>query len=462
MLFLVNNRTLIKNRERTFLTASADSADTTLTVRAIDANAWSDDDYLIVGEIGAPNAEVVQVNGTPSNGTSITIDQGGSGGLRYDHAADEPVYRIDYNQIEISRANEENGTKTLLATIDLQPSDLQTRYDDTQNTTGFGFVRFKNETIGSLSPHSDAMPYAGQSLQSLSKIRDEVRRNLDEEDDAYISDSEIDDKINLKQREIINERLWVFNETEKSLSSVANQIDYTYSESVKNLHTMRFSTRPIDFIDRVRWDQLHYDSDTSAEIPQGYSIWNEKIRFYPRPNTAAHTTALDGAITDSDTDIVVDSVAGFKRGDYFRFVVDDEVIYATSSDSDTNIFSGCLRGQEGTTPASHDDDAAVTERNIVYTGQLYATDLVDENDETVIPEPDVLALGVAAELAAGKLRDAGRADRMEAKYQNRLNSLREKYTIKQTGKMHVIKTAQERHHAMFHNPNDYPQNIQAS
>lgn len=461
MLFLVNNDTLIRNRERTFLTASANATDTSINVQAVDANVWSDNDWLIVGEIGSPNAEVVQINGTPTNGTSLTIDNAGSGGLRYDHAADEPVYRIDFNQIEFSRAAQENGSKTVLTTIDLQPSDYESRYDDQQNTNGFGFVRFKNSETGGFSQYSDAMPYGGQSLQSLSKLRRAVRRHLDEEDDRFISDADIDEELNLKQREIIQERMWVFNETEKSLSSVANQIDYEYSDLVKTIHTISFNTQPVYFIDRSRWDELHYDSDMSAETPQGFNIWNNKLRFYPRPDTDAHTTLLDGNITDSDTTIMVDSVAGFERGDYFRFVINDEVIYATASDTDTNTFSGCLRGQEGTTASAHTHGDIVTERNIVYTGQLYATPLVDENDETVIPEPDVLSLGAAAELARGKLRDVSRGDRLELKFQGRVNDLRKSYTIKQTGQFARIKTAEEKYSARFHNPNDYPQNLQA-
>ena len=80
MLFLSRNEELIKNREKTYLTAAVAVAGTTLTVRAVDAGGgtttvWANNDYIILGEIGAKNAELLQVNGAVSDGTSITIDQ---------------------------------------------------------------------------------------------------------------------------------------------------------------------------------------------------------------------------------------------------------------------------------------------------------------------------------------------------------------------------------------------------
>ena len=74
MLFLVRNYELIKDREKTYLTADADAAATTLTVRAVDTNSMADNDYLIVGEIGTENSEIMQINGTVVDGTSLTID----------------------------------------------------------------------------------------------------------------------------------------------------------------------------------------------------------------------------------------------------------------------------------------------------------------------------------------------------------------------------------------------------
>ncbi len=145
MLYLARNHELIKDREKTYLTAAANNAAVTLTVKGVDTNAWADNDYIIVGEIGQNNAEIMQLNGVVIDGTSLTIDRSGAGGgLRYDHAISEPVYRIDYSGVEYSRAATVDGARVCLTVIEIQPDDLNTRYEDIVHTTGFGSVRFVN------------------------------------------------------------------------------------------------------------------------------------------------------------------------------------------------------------------------------------------------------------------------------------------------------------------------------
>lgn len=462
MLFLVENQILVRNRERTALTADCAVGATSITVRAIDAEAWADNDWLILGEIGSDNAEVMQVNGAVSNGVTLTIDNAGSGGTRYAHSADEPVYRIDYNQVRFERATTESGAKSTLDTIGLMPSDFETRYDDQSNTTGYGFVRFYNSQSGALSPYSDAIPYDGQSEKSLTKLIERVRTLLYEQDDNFIKDEEITEALNSRQRDIINERLWTFNETERTQSSIANQFDYAIDSVIKTLHTVRFDSTPQVYIGRAKWELYNYNTDSSAETPQAVTVWDGNMRFYPRPDTSATATTLNGNVLSTDTSIVVTDASGFKRSDYYRFIVNDEVIYATQVDTSTNTFSGCLRGREETTAAAHTSGDTVTERNIVYTGQRYATNLVDQNDETVVPEPDALAYGAAAELAYGKLKDSERGAVLEAKYTAVMDNMRDKFNLKFTSQMTRVKTQEEVIRRGMSNPNDYPQNVQAS
>ena len=135
MLFTVPNKVLVEDREKTYLTAAATVADTVITIRAVDTNSMADNDYLIVGEIGSKNAEVMQINGVVSDGTSLTIDNNGSGGLRYNHAIDEPVYRIDFNRIEINHNTVDSTTGvSVLATVEIQPDELFTRFEDTSSS----------------------------------------------------------------------------------------------------------------------------------------------------------------------------------------------------------------------------------------------------------------------------------------------------------------------------------------
>lgn len=467
MLFKADNRVLVKDREKTYLTATADAAGTTLTVRAVDSNAWADDDYIIVGEIGAENAEVMQVNGAVSDGTSLIVDAGGSGSLRYNHSINEPVYRIDFNQVEFSQNSTDTTTGVgVLATNEIQPDELFTRYEDTSNTTGFGFVRFKNATTSGFSAYSDGIPYAGQSAKSLAKIRRKVRSLLREDDSddvqPFVTDREIDEAINDRQRDIAHERMWGFYETERSFSSVANQFAYDLPSAIRDdtVYTVAFDTQPLAKINRDMWNQFHWDTDTSTTDPTHCNIWAGQMKLYPRPSGSAATTAInDGAgISATATSVTVDSTASFNRGDYFRFIINSEVIYATGSTSTT--FTGLLRGREGTTAAAHVDDDTITERDIVYTGQLEPTDLTDVNDETAIPEPLVLAYGAAADLAL-KLEREPLHDRLLQKFEVGMDRLRKRYTVKFTGTFNSVKDVRSTVKAtgVIRNPNDYPQSV---
>src|SRR3990167_8359903 len=143
MLHLAYNRALTEGREHTNLTATVAVAGTTLTVQAVNADVgsgstWADNVYLILGEIGSPTAEVLQMNGAATDGTSLTIDQSGAGGCRFAHSIGEPVYRIDYNRVEFNySATDSTSGVSVLATQLIQPDDEYTRYEDTAASTGY-------------------------------------------------------------------------------------------------------------------------------------------------------------------------------------------------------------------------------------------------------------------------------------------------------------------------------------
>ncbi len=457
MLFLVQNRILTQNRAKTYLTAAVAAAGTTLTVKAVDNTEWADNDWIILGEIGTPNAEVLQINGAVSDGTSLTIDNAGSGGARFAHSVDEPVYRVDYNKIRYFRGTTTNSsTSSTLATLEVMPDNFESRYEDTAHISGYGFVRFFNSFTLALSPYSDAIPYTGQSQRSLAKMISKVRTLCDEQNDDFLSDSEITDGINDKQRDILNERLWTFNEVEYSDSSIENQFQYDVPSTIKTLHTVRFKTEPLASTGQARWEMLNWDTNTATANPTNVTVFSGKIKVYPRPSESAQTTQLNGAITASDTTITVDSTSGFQIGDFYRIIIDSEVIYSTATTSTT--FTGCARGREGTTAAAHLDNATVTERDIVFTGQAEPVNLDSLNDETIVPEALVICHGVASDFCLGKLNKETLGDRWELKFKAGLESLQNKFTLKLTSQFGRVRDPREliSDDNAIRNPNDYP------
>lgn len=439
------NKSLTEDREKTYLTSAAAAAATSLTVAdtdlapdALSSGTWANNDYVLVGNFGEETCEIMQMSAAVTSATALAVDRSGeAGGLRYAHPVGTPIYRLDYNRAEFNRnTTDSTSGVTVLATIRLQTDDLYTRYEDTANTTGYGFVRFNNQTSGAFSSYSDGVNYeatgnsSSRDPRTLWSMRKKVRLLLDEKDDTKLTDAMIDEAINDKQKDISHQRLWSFYENERSFSIVANQFAYDIPATVHKPYSIRFDTQPLNPINKNRWDLLHFDTDTSTTDPSYVSIWNGQFLIGPRPSTASSTTALNGAITSTGTSATVTATSAFNRGDYFRFIIDSEVIYATGSTATT--FTGLLRGREGTTAASHTDTTTVTERDIVYNVQVEPTDLIDIQDRTSIPEPEVLVYGSAADLAL-LLNKETLHDRLLLKYNSKMKELESKYSTKQSG-----------------------------
>ncbi len=461
MLLQSRNFELTEHRERTYLTAAVEVAATTITVRAVDSNAWANNDYIIIGEIGGTNTEVMQVNGAVSDGTSLTIDNNGSGGTRYVHSIDEPVYRIDYNRVEFSRATtDDSSAVSVITTAEIQADDLFTRHEDVNNTTGFGFVRFNNQNLATFSEFSDGIPYIGYGPRSLGRMIKMIRRHLNKPDFRDITDLDIIEEVNEKQRDIAHERLWPFYEDIRSDSRVAFQQRYDVDDDVvhSQIHSLTVESEPLAKADQSKFDILHWDTAITGESTT-FQMWNNQIVLWPIPDASATTNAINDAsnITATATSITVDSTSGFSPSG--RIIIDSEVMSYTNTTS--TLFRGVVRGLEGTTAATHLNNATITERDIIYTTHVEPTELLDPNDQTTIPDPLVLAYGTAMELALGKLENQAMHDKLEVKYMRNLKRLRNKFGRKATSQYFRIKDKQEviKDVSLFRDPNRFPTNI---
>lgn len=158
---------LIHGKPRTYLSNFSAAASGTLTVESIAG--FSIGQYLLLGLLGNERSEIVRVHtATTPSGSTITLNAN----TVYRHEVGAPVVLFEYNQVEFNRATTESGSKTVLATSDLTPDSMDTIYDDTTNSTGFGFTRFKNSAGSTYSGYSDAIPYAGYSLDAVFTICD--------------------------------------------------------------------------------------------------------------------------------------------------------------------------------------------------------------------------------------------------------------------------------------------------
>lgn len=164
------NPELIQDVEFTTLTDVATAGSTSaITVEAITGFAVGD--YVLIGEIGSETAEIIRLHAsTAPSGNTITLESA----VVETHQKGERVYLIDRNQVEFSRATTLTGSKSTLTTVAINPQNLYTTYEDTSNTTGFGFYRWKNSGDTTYSNYSESFPYAGYDINSLKEIFDSV------------------------------------------------------------------------------------------------------------------------------------------------------------------------------------------------------------------------------------------------------------------------------------------------
>ena len=162
--------------------------------------------------------------------------------------------------------------------------------------------------------------------------------------------------------------------TRVSLSLVANQREYDAPSDLQEPNVMTvfsgngkpvYGFSPETFLEGTRVTRRGSTPEAYAWLPT-----ERKILLDPIPDTAAGTTAINdvAGISASATSVTVDSTTGFPTEG--RILIGSEVISYTNTT--TTTFTGLVRGVEGTTAATHADDAAVTERDLsIYGKRLY-------------------------------------------------------------------------------------------
>lgn len=160
-----NTDLLVSGKAKTYLASAASAASGTLTVESI--LGFGVNNLLALGTIGDENSEIIRVHSaTAPTGTTITLNAN----TTYAHAVGTPIYLIGFDQIEFSRATTTTGVKSVLATQAITLDQMESIYDDTTNSTGYGFWRWKNTVGTTYSDYSDYIPYAGYDAETAYTI----------------------------------------------------------------------------------------------------------------------------------------------------------------------------------------------------------------------------------------------------------------------------------------------------
>lgn len=202
----------------------------------------------------------------------------------------------------------------------------------------------------------------------------QVRRRLDDPTASRWTNQDIGDLLDEGAKYLQSNLKILENRT--SLSLVANQRDYELASTVLEPKVLEYmDSGGYRRLRGVTYSRIRDSRATrTGTIPFAYSfVDNEQtIQLTPAPDTAAPSTTLSGNHSAAATTLVVVSTASLY--DEGRVLVDSEVIGYTGKT--TTTLTGCTRGLEGTTAATHSDGATVTARNLFITGIQRITDRV--------------------------------------------------------------------------------------
>lgn len=326
----IDNRPLLEGKEHTFLSVAAAAADATLTVSDIEGIAVGQ--YLLIGDFGVEKSEITRVHtSTAPSGSTVTL----ATAISFAHAVGTKVTQIDYNQVEFSRATTVAGSKSVLSTEAVEADDTHTTYNDTTNSTGYGFGRYKNSASTTYSSYSGAIPYAGLSTNSVRKMKDAALGITSEKISSLITDDFLLTELNNWQQDITRQKNWSFEQTSATDTVVSGQNAYPISTVISDLKHVHEGQAIIQM--RIKnYERLEYIDKREFDNAMTNTIY----------------TTLNGAVLDAASTITLTDSSDF--GETGTIVIGSDEITFTANDTDTNILT-----VTASTVDAHDDGSTV-------------------------------------------------------------------------------------------------------
>lgn len=179
----------VDNLERTFLAQSYNLGISSVEVK--NNQEFSNNDRILVGEMGLAYSEIVTAGTPNANGTTLPV-----GATLFSHEADTPVYKLKFDQVKFYRStNGIGGTYTLVATVNLDVTSANkvTVYDDTTSQTGYYYKISMYNSISAIeSAQTDAVPaVTGWKRNQFGYLIDQIYEELTDVTEDNMSRAEL-------------------------------------------------------------------------------------------------------------------------------------------------------------------------------------------------------------------------------------------------------------------------------
>ena len=163
-----DNRGLTSSAKYSYTVTNYTSGVSTFSVLNATDTSFATDAFLLLGNFGAEDAEIVKIS-TVNNSTGVITT---ASATLFSHPESTRVTILPYDQIRFYHTTTTTfGTGTpLTGNVDIQPSDWFTTYSDSSNSTGYGWYVFYNSVTATYSQESNAIPYSGFESNTTENI----------------------------------------------------------------------------------------------------------------------------------------------------------------------------------------------------------------------------------------------------------------------------------------------------
>lgn len=278
-----DNRQLLKNNKFSFLSNNYASAVSTVVVDnsvGLVAN-----DYVIFGNFGSETAEIIKIDTVTSATHTLTL----ATPTKFPHPESTKLTVLKYNQVKFyqTAAATFSASENYLGVYDIEADNVYTRYQDSVNSTGFGWFCFYNSTTLSLSSYSNAIPYAGFGTSAVKTIMDDFLSLLNDKERKVVTTDDMFSWLNEAYGIARVELNMINNEytisTSYPISVISGTAEYALPDGFSSLISVHNGSED-EGIDKINVSSVDNYNDSDSSITK-YYLRGSYIGFTPIPTS---------------------------------------------------------------------------------------------------------------------------------------------------------------------------------
>ncbi len=281
-----DNRNLLDSTKYTFLSDNYSAGQSSIVVvNTVDISVNS---YILLGNLGSENTEIVQVGAVNSTSQTITLITS----TKFPHNESTKATIVNYNKIRWFRTTTTtySDTNPLTGYLDIRVNQWYTTYDDETNSTGYGWFIYYNSTTAIASLQSNAIPYVGFTRDTVQQLFEATYSLLNNKELTLITQTDL--------------YMWA-NEGYEILRNYLNLINTEYATSGSTSISI-VSGKAEYALESDFGDLIAVVDDLNVAIPWisltevlSYSVTHSAVRYYIRGSVIGFVPTPDSSMTYS-------------------------------------------------------------------------------------------------------------------------------------------------------------------